>query len=447
MKNESRPVSVVGLVAGLVLIPMLLGQSSADKERAAGSECPTGYLCGQNLDRNNVYYYSDLGLCNPDDPNQCGGITAEDFPPPGGWAFGAAIGEITFYGTYNGVNGNMKDHQFTITFYPFNSADPNRPLLSSPACSYPALVPYRVTQVYTVEWQGGGTSPGLEFAVKLPTACTLGHGHFSIASSNIVPGIYWLWAPSSATEGNARTSRWWANSPSSWTPLSESNQDRQYCFTHGDFGVCCYDVLAWVDCASTEAACLAAGGRFAIDCGHLIPACGSVLGACCKDNGTCTIATYATCVGSGACCVGTTCTVYSEAACVFRNGTYYGTGTTCSPNPCVLTVCRGDCNCDGGISYADINPFVKALSNLSAWQVQYPICPWQNLDVNGDGVASYADINSFVARLATPGPCGTRFAEPDRSRGAQWLGPNTLCSSCSPTAADFRAPPAGEPLH
>jgi hypothetical protein len=60
----------------------------------------------------------------------------------------------------------------------------------------------------------------------------------------------------------------------------------------------------------------------------------------------------------------------------------------------------GDVNCDCLVSYADINPFVLALSSLSAWQAQYPSCPWQNCDINGDGVVSYADINPFVLVLA-----------------------------------------------
>lgn len=69
------------------------------------------------------------------------------------------------------------------------------------------------------------------------------------------------------------------------------------------------------------------------------------------------------------------------------------------------SICRGDTNCDDLISYADINPFVKALSNLSGWQVQHPGCPWQNCDINGDDVVSYADINPFVILMQDPGPC------------------------------------------
>ena len=68
-------------------------------------------------------------------------------------------------------------------------------------------------------------------------------------------------------------------------------------------------------------------------------------------------------------------------------------------------ICRGDTNCDGVISYGDINPFVVALNSLSTWQAQNPGCPWQNVDTNDDGVISYGDINPFVVLLNTHPPC------------------------------------------
>ena len=84
-------------------------------------------------------------------------------------------------------------------------------------------------------------------------------------------------------------------------------------------------------------------------------------------------------------------------------GQIYSTAATLTVTP--VAICRGDTNCDGTISYGDINPFVLALNNLSAWQAQFPGCPWQNCDVNDDGVISYADINPFVLALGSPGPC------------------------------------------
>lgn len=61
----------------------------------------------------------------------------------------------------------------------------------------------------------------------------------------------------------------------------------------------------------------------------------------------------------------------------------------------------GDMNCDGVISYADINPFVLALSDEASYQTQYRGCFWLNADVNGDGVVSFADINPFVALVGS----------------------------------------------
>ena len=69
------------------------------------------------------------------------------------------------------------------------------------------------------------------------------------------------------------------------------------------------------------------------------------------------------------------------------------------------SICRGDTNCDGFISYADINPFVLALNDPSTWQAQHPGCPAQNLDTNADDDFTYADINPFVVLLGNPGPC------------------------------------------
>ena len=64
----------------------------------------------------------------------------------------------------------------------------------------------------------------------------------------------------------------------------------------------------------------------------------------------------------------------------------------------------GDMNCDGILNYADIDPFVQALScpggNPACWD---PACPWLNGDCNEDGTVNYADIDPFVARLASGG--------------------------------------------
>ncbi len=64
----------------------------------------------------------------------------------------------------------------------------------------------------------------------------------------------------------------------------------------------------------------------------------------------------------------------------------------------------GDLNCDGVVDFADIDPFVLALSSPAAYQTQYPNCNWLNADTNGDGRVDFADIDPFVACL-THGGC------------------------------------------
>ena len=64
------------------------------------------------------------------------------------------------------------------------------------------------------------------------------------------------------------------------------------------------------------------------------------------------------------------------------------------------TLLLGDLNCDGGVTFDDINPFVLALSNPAGYQAAYPNCDLLNGDCNGDGAVTFDDINPFVALLA-----------------------------------------------
>ncbi len=59
----------------------------------------------------------------------------------------------------------------------------------------------------------------------------------------------------------------------------------------------------------------------------------------------------------------------------------------------------GDMNCDGSINFADINPFVLALTNPAAYQAQYPNCYVKNADINRDTRVDFGDINPFIKRL------------------------------------------------
>jgi hypothetical protein len=66
------------------------------------------------------------------------------------------------------------------------------------------------------------------------------------------------------------------------------------------------------------------------------------------------------------------------------------------------TACSGDMNCDGQITFADINPFVLYLSDSAAWASTYVGCNPLNGDINGDGTyPSFHDINPFVSLLSS----------------------------------------------
>ncbi len=68
----------------------------------------------------------------------------------------------------------------------------------------------------------------------------------------------------------------------------------------------------------------------------------------------------------------------------------------------VPALAPGDLNCDGRVTFADIDLFVEALSGESAW-THWP-CPWINGDCNGDGLVTFADIDPFVTRIGTTAP-------------------------------------------
>jgi len=59
----------------------------------------------------------------------------------------------------------------------------------------------------------------------------------------------------------------------------------------------------------------------------------------------------------------------------------------------------GDTNCDGDANFADINPFVLALSNPDEYKKQFPDCDILSADCNQDGDVNFADINPFVVIL------------------------------------------------
>ncbi len=87
--------------------------------------------------------------------------------------------------------------------------------------------------------------------------------------------------------------------------------------------------------------------------------------------------------------------VYSAALTPFQVRQNYVAGS--EPRPPALP---GDSNCDGAVTFDDIDPFVLALSGEAAYTAQYPACPYRSNDCNGDGVVDFDDIDAFVALLS-----------------------------------------------
>ena len=92
----------------------------------------------------------------------------------------------------------------------------------------------------------------------------------------------------------------------------------------------------------------------------------------------------------------------TQAACLAAGGKYYENNKPCrTGNKCPAS-CRGDMNCDGQVTFADIDLFVAALAGEPAW-AHWP-CPWINGDCTADGNVTFADIDPFVARIGKPCP-------------------------------------------
>lgn len=62
----------------------------------------------------------------------------------------------------------------------------------------------------------------------------------------------------------------------------------------------------------------------------------------------------------------------------------------------------GDLNCDNVLNFDDVEPFVLALIDPSAYADAYESCDIHRADLNRDGREDGADVQSFVAKLLSP---------------------------------------------
>jgi hypothetical protein len=75
-------------------------------------------------------------------------------------------------------------------------------------------------------------------------------------------------------------------------------------------------------------------------------------------------------------------------------------GYQCQVNTIFSQRLVGDLNCDGQVSTSDINSFVTAITNPSAYAATHPTCDIHLADFNGDGRVTVGDISLFVDTLA-----------------------------------------------
>ncbi len=190
-----------------------------------------------------------------------------------------------------------------------------------------------------------------------------------------------------------------------------------YAETPGLTGACCYSYAGVQYCGNLSAAeCAAEAGSYYYGDNTTCDDANVCAGACCTPDG-CVLEFAAYCdhfmgydtncaydwCSSGACCVHGTCTFVDPAACAAAGGVFQGAATTCSTNLCR---CAGDANCDGTITWRDIDYFIAGINdNEPYWRQQFlpgtPTCPYVNLDCSADGHVNWRDIDPFIARMNT----------------------------------------------
>lgn len=67
------------------------------------------------------------------------------------------------------------------------------------------------------------------------------------------------------------------------------------------------------------------------------------------------------------------------------------------------SVLLGDLNCDGSVTFEDIDPFVLVLIDKDQYSDQFPNCSFSAADTNQDGSVDFLDIDPFVECLVNEG--------------------------------------------
>jgi hypothetical protein len=176
----------------------------------------------------------------------------------------------------------------------------------------PAVCSYQLPVAYTPT--GGLKYLGTElneYDVSLPTPCVLVNGWVSIVGLGD-PSCWFLWMSSSGGD-NASYCDHCQPSPQDF--------DVNVCLdgtVGGVSGSCCDDSTAVCTDDVDIAGCLGPSQRFSSDetCSELDPPCGTIVGACCKNDATCTIEQQTPCE-------------------LLLGGNWIGANTLCDQCPCI----------------------------------------------------------------------------------------------------------------
>ncbi len=96
--------------------------------------------------------------------------------------------------------------------------------------------------------------------------------------------------------------------------------------------------------------------------------------------------------------------------CDIASGTSPDANSNGIPDECEEPpICLGDSDCDGMVSWRDIDFFVAAMNDdVPGWEAMFapgvPTCSYANNDVNCDGYVTWRDIDPFVAIMNTTCP-------------------------------------------
>ncbi len=300
-------------------------EATSDVQTRAPLPCPAGSLYSQPADDGTGAWgaaTSELALPNGDSYEVIENVRAT----PG------SVTGLRWWGIYAFNNGTSWS-QCTPTTVDFNF---KIRVYTDEFCTISQVCEYTATVTGTLTGNNYGNFPLYVFNYTFPTACTFNDNEMWVsiqAQSN--PNCWFLWAytQNQAPGDNYCLIRingqlFWDDIDPSICVLGTANPNLRGSCCNEALGLCADNVLL------TD--CVGADERFDATktCAQLSPGCGLIPGACCAANGNCTEKPKGQCNAPG--------------------DRWFGSCTTCTPNPCCNVDCppgytaEGEPNCADG---------------------------------------------------------------------------------------------------